>query len=301
MRKLVTFMLALTLMIGVANGATPVVFNGDSADPGADSSSDNNPDNALWDALGGGWDHINNSDEWDGTGPGVGKPGGVSALMDGATDYIRIQDTGDPRDHGFGEPSNRKIFLAHQIDFGLDGAQLEFRARLSTGAPLDDINPDGGGDTVAWPANGVGYPEPYSNGKNMIGIRDDSIDGRIGFGLAHVDQNPDVLQVTDGDGMQTIDVGDATVWHKFNVDIAAGGVNGYLVSVSVDDGVATVLDVGTDNGNTDYPGLNTIAMGYGSTGGFAAADIDYINAVPEPMTLTLLGLGGLGLIRRRRK
>ena len=31
-----------------------------------------------------------------------------------------------------------------------------------------------------------------------------------------------------------------------------------------------------------------------------AFDLDYYKAVPEPMTLTLLGLGGLALIRRRR-
>jgi len=45
-------------------------------------------------------------------------------------------------------------------------------------------------------------------------------------------------------------------------------------------------------------GVSAPKMANAGTGGFF--DYDKINIVPEPMTMTLLGLGGLGLIRRKR-
>ena len=50
------------------------------------------------------WNHDNGSDQWDGSAIGDefgddNRPGGVS-LLDG---YIRLQDTGDPRDYGYSE------------------------------------------------------------------------------------------------------------------------------------------------------------------------------------------------------
>jgi hypothetical protein len=293
MKKIVTFMLALTLMIGVANGQTPVFFDGDSADPGADTSSNGDSSQALWDALGGGWDHINGSDQWDGTGPGAGKPGGVGAYMDGPTDFIRIQDTGNPGQ----DPGNRKVYLAHQIDFGLDGAHLDFRVRLSTAAtgPLDDYW--GGGP---WATNGDGYDNSHDAGKGNICIREQAVDRIISFVLNEGptdDNTDDVLFV--GDNTNVFAVGDFTIFHDFDVDIADSGGGVYAVSVSMDAGLPTVFNVTAQGGN-DYD-LNYIAMGMGSTGNIGAMDVDYFGAVPEPMTLTLLGLGGLGLIRRRRR
>ena len=61
-----------------------------------------------------GWNHDNNSDKWDGSGvgPGLGKPGGVSIHDDGADNiFCRIQNPGDPRDYGFSDNSNRKIYF----------------------------------------------------------------------------------------------------------------------------------------------------------------------------------------------
>jgi hypothetical protein len=329
MRKILMFFLSLALMAGMAQAATPVVFNGDSANPGADTSSDNDENNALWDALGGGWDHINGSDEWDGTGIGVGNPGGVSALMDGTTDYIRIQDTGAPRDYGMGDPSNRKVWLAHQIDFGLDGARLEFRARVATGAPLDMQHPDGGGGVAPWPAGGKGMPV-QNNGKGHFGIAEAGIgggalDGSMGFSLALQEElsefagyeniTTDVLLLNEWnpanqDGTDTgatgtpsyVPVNDATAWHTFVIDIAKLVTvedHEYRLSISVDGAPAVTRDVTAATG-LEYSGLDILHMGSSATGGYSAYDIDYFKAIPEPMTLSLLGLGGLALLRRRR-
>ena len=127
------------------------------ANPGQDAAGAG----TAFDALDGTFSHNNGSDQWDGTGPGLGRPGGVS-IVGGA---LRIQDTGDPRDHGMGDPgSNRMIYLGH--DLVPDGAgttlldagvTLHFRARISMGSPLDDIHPDGGSPTTPYPAGGDGY------------------------------------------------------------------------------------------------------------------------------------------------
>ena len=57
-------------------------------------------------ALDGFWNHDNGSSEWDGTAPGDpigaqpggGRPGGVAIFTEGLDTFLRIQDTGDPRD-----------------------------------------------------------------------------------------------------------------------------------------------------------------------------------------------------------
>ena len=181
MRSILMLFLVFPLMVGMAQGG--VYYSGDSADPGTGPIDEGNESFATWDALGGDWDHVNGSDAWDGTGIGTGRPGGATALMEGTTDYLRIQDAGDPRDYGMGDPgSNRKVWFAHQIDFGLAGARLEFRARVATGAPLDDAHPDGGGGLAPWPTGGIGY-QVRDDGKGMFGIADAAV-GSLGFSLA---------------------------------------------------------------------------------------------------------------------
>ena len=88
----------LSLCVGVAVGgveyAEPVggwtyIYTGDAGDPGADFT-----------ALDGTWSHSNGSDEWDETEIGSGRPGGVSVITEADTTFVRLQETGDPRDHG---------------------------------------------------------------------------------------------------------------------------------------------------------------------------------------------------------
>jgi hypothetical protein len=149
-------------------------------------------------ALDGTWDRQNGSDEWDGGGLGGtlgdgNRPGGISALTAGTTDFIRLQDVGNPTQHGFPDPSsNRKIYPGHNIgtDPGIAspdtiGASvtLSFRARVATAATgiIDSQYPDTGGtsenSTVAagtsWPANGSGLLG-HDGGKGMFNIRESS-------------------------------------------------------------------------------------------------------------------------------
>ena len=296
MKKLVTIMLAITLMAGLANAATPYQYDGTPDTPGATNN---------WDSLDGTWDHNNGSDQWGGDRIGsvpLGPTGGVETMPNAGAitpanpAFLRIQD---PRPSG-GTGDNRKIYLAHEIDFGLDGAHLDFRVRLATAGTgaIDEFL-----DGSAWPDNGKGYTNFHDGGKGNIAIREAAVDTQIAFVLNEQDPaslTDDVLWV--GDNTNAIVVGDFTVFHDFDVDIAAGGVLGWLVSVSMDAGPATVFDIaGSGAQEDDYAALNYLAMAMGSTGETGAMDVDYFGAVPEPMTLSLLGLGGLGLIRRRRK
>ena len=151
----------------------------------------------AFDSLDGTWDHDNGMDQWDGSQVGMGRPGGVSALAETGTNFVRLQDTGDPRDYGMGDPgSNRKLMFGHSItsEIGaaantiLDaGVTLSFRARLSTSAPLDDVHPDGGGGITPWPAGGDGYVT-HDGGMGNFGIRQS--DGKsIAFALALTSDN----------------------------------------------------------------------------------------------------------------
>ncbi len=150
-------------------------------------------------SLDGSWDHDNGSDQWDGSGIGDGNPGGVSALTDGDTNFIRVQDAGDPRsvsDLNISDPgSNRKVYLTHNLfsDFEEgqepdnldvildDGITLYFRTRVATAAtgPIDDQHSDG--TVSAWPEEGLGYWQHIS-GKSVFAVKQTS-GANIAFGL----------------------------------------------------------------------------------------------------------------------
>jgi hypothetical protein len=296
MKKIVTIVIAIALMAGLANAATPYNYPGTPDTPGPTNN---------FDSLDGTWDHDNGSDQWGGDRIGsapLGPTGGVETMPNagaltpaGNPAFLRIQD---PRPSG-GTGDNRKIYFAHEIDFGLDGAHLDFRVRLATArtGAIDEFL-----DGTPWPDNGKGYSNFHDGGKGNIAIREAAVDRMISFVLNEQDPaslTDDVLWV--GDNTNAVLVGDFTVFHDFDVDIAAGGVNGWLVSVSMDGGTAQVFDIaGSTAEEDDYAAINYLTMAMGSTGETGAMDVDYFGAVPEPMTLSLLGLGGLALIRRRK-
>jgi hypothetical protein len=235
------------------------------------------------------WDHDNGSDQWDGTGPGEGNPGGAALLSEDGVNFLRIQDIGDPRDLGIAEPSNRKIYLTRLTDISLDGLSLEVRMRVATTPPLDDqISGD------PWPAEGIGY-HIRDGGKGMIGVSDGV--GIISFSLGqagepdYVDMTTDVLvmnslvgteptsDVDTGDAANAValnmmPIEDASQWNTFVIDIVAGGAGTHVVTVSANGGPAESFDVtlGSDM-EADGP---FIAIGSSGTGGITAFDVDYL-------------------------
>ncbi len=297
-----------------------------------DGNSDAPGSGSAFDALDGTWSHDNGSDEWDGTGIGTGSPGGAQSI-DG---YLRIQETGDPRDHGFSDPgSNRKLYFGHDITAEgaagnvLDaGVTLSFRARVATGDPLDQTHPDGGDPPSAWPAGGDGYVI-HDNGKGPFGIKQ-ADGGIVSFGLAlDVEDSTsfaggglvmnnlngaavsgDVDWQGDDAGTQNILALDPTAWHEFWITIAAGGSGTHVVDIYADGSLSpTTFEVTAGSGD-DFGGIGYIAMGAGSTPQHGAMDVDFMAwapgviqpQVPEPSTalLGVFALTGLAFARRRR-
>ncbi|HEY3391547.1 MAG TPA: hypothetical protein VGK58_02485 [Lacipirellulaceae bacterium] len=155
-----------------------------------------------FDALDGTWDRENGSDSWDGSALGGtfaagNAPGGISALTQGGTDFIRLQDTGNPTaaPTSIPDPSNRRAYLGHNIanDVGVtnpdtivsDGVTLTFRARVATAAtgiidPMFTAATGAENFGVAhgtpWPAEGNGWLG-HDGGKGNFGIRESSANG----------------------------------------------------------------------------------------------------------------------------
>jgi hypothetical protein len=177
-----------------------------------DPQSDDVIENATDASLDGTWTHTNGSDEWDGTEIGDGAPGGVSLITEGDTSFIRIQDTGDPRDYDYTDPSNRKIYLGHlitsdltggeELDLLFDGVTLTFRMRVPTSGLLDEINASGGAGPDPYPESGDGYLNNYG-GKGNVTISQSTPYEAISFNLHVLDSDmaDDMTTLLDVDGL----------------------------------------------------------------------------------------------------
>ena len=177
-----------------------------------------------------------------GTAPSGPRPGGVSYVVDGDVSYIRIQDAGDPRDHGWPEDGNenRKIAFFHNLsDDGLsdaagdtlldDGVTFTFRARLSTaaaGGPLNDAYR--GGTPTTWPVLGDGH-EIHNEGNGMFVIHQKlPIDGgdddglSVAFSLTSI-PDPDRTHPVAGLHMNNLDGTAISPAGDVDVDTGNGG------------------------------------------------------------------------------
>jgi hypothetical protein len=297
------------LLYAEPGGGWTYIYNGSSATAGADNSG--------YTSLDGTWNHDDGSDAWarDGIGgvlaSGSNPPGGVSSI-DG---YLRVQDSGDPRNNGFSETdaggnagsvgSNRKMYFGRDLTaLGTsgtllnDGVTLTFRIRVPTSGILDSNYPGPAGVTNAYPAGGDGY-FTHDGGKGNIGIRQGA-GGIISFSLfttndttalgpglimnhragAAVSGNVDVGDVNAAITATNVLALDPTQWHEFWVTIVADTSSGGTHRVSIyRDGSSTptVFHVTAGNGAEAQFGGTTsyLAIGTGSTGQSGAVDVDF--------------------------
>jgi len=244
-------------------------------------------DGSGFTSLDGTWSHDNGSDQWDGSAIGGdfgdgNRPGGVNAL-DG---FIRLQETGDPRDYGYSDSgSNRKLYFGKDItELGVsdtildDGVTLHFKIRVPTDGPLDQLHPDGGGGVTDYPASGDTY-KLHDGEKGHIGIYQGA-GGLISFTL------------TDGglmireDGSEILGL-DPTTWHEFWVTIEADNVGAgtHKVSVYVDGLSPEVFSI-NKGGGKDFNIISYLAIGLGATPDSGALDVaafDFAAGVKVPV------------------
>ncbi len=278
-------------------------------------------------SLDGTWSHDNSSDQWDGSDIGGefgddNRPGGAMTITENGIDYLRIQDTGDPRDYGFSDPgSNRKIYFGHNLaDHGAsetvldDGITLHFRARVPTDGPLDALHPDGQqqNGVQPYPDSGDGYVTS-NGGKGNFVIKQQS-GGAIAFSLTTVSDTPEGdpkrfvtgfaglsmnefagneisgdVNFGQGDGKNVIPL-DPTQWHEFWIVIQRDedNVGTHVASIYMDgDTTPQVFKMTAgDGGEGQYSGFSYLAMGSTATPQSAALDVDFcrvkLEAVPPP-------------------
>ncbi|MBL9136368.1 MAG: hypothetical protein JNK85_10895 [Verrucomicrobiales bacterium] len=285
---------------------------------GADDGQDLFGGGSDFDALDGTWSHNNGSDQWDGSAPGgtfeagSNAPGGAKIYQDGTVSFLRIQDTGDPRDFGFADPGNRKIYFGHDIsqhgaaDNALDqGVTISFRARIptpaKTTAPLDPLHRDGqnAAGPKPYPEAGDGYVTSDGGKGNFVikqqaggafafslAVADDQGGGdpngpKAGFtGLTMNEFSGNVISgnVNFGQGTGTNVLAlDPTEWHEFWIvlrkDPANIGTHEALIYV---DGSteARFFKITAGNGD-DYGGIGYLAMGSTATPQNSALDVDF--------------------------
>jgi hypothetical protein len=300
------------------SGGWGYAFLGDGAAYGATTSLD------------GTWSLAPNDNSWDGSAIGSGVPGGVSGLTDGSANYIRMQDTGDPRadSYGYTDPSNRKLGFMHDISgimSGTDplntGITLSFRARVPTTGPVDPIYAADGSGIVSYPAQGDGYvthdagkggfsihqadPSALNVGNIISFTLTTPYDANGAYGLMMPQLNgttpTSAVDFTSSGTPNFLPIADTTQWHEFWITIQAGGAGTQVVNIYMDGSTTpTTFDVTAGTGNPDGPSALTMDMDLGATPQSGALDVDFFavkdgiytpSAVPEPATLGLTILG----------
>lgn len=106
-----------------------------------------------------------------------------------------------------------------------------------------------------------------------------------------------------GGAVYNLEAGDLMAWQDGLAGMGFPGVTS-VVQIELKDTVAPVdeLPLGLVADLIDFhcDGLGDVTLGLMDLNTFEIYDTQVIHQVPEPITMTLLGLGGLALIRRRR-
>jgi hypothetical protein len=299
-------------------GGWAYAFQGDAAAAGSGGGTTT----GVFDSLDGTWNRGagSGSDSWDGSTIGSARPGGVSALVEGSTSFIRIQNTGNPANHGQGDPgSNRRIYLGRSITADgftnplLDqGVTLSFRARIATGPPLDPQYPStaANGENnstpagTAWPPGGNGWIG-HDGGKGLFGIRQASPSGIISFNLTlSSDQRNNLVPFgqtgltmnsrNGGSASAAVDpweyegtinvlpVEDLTAFHEFWITIIGDTSGGgtHRVEIFINGELTPNVFHVTAGNGNDYGSLSYLGMGLGATPQQGAVDIDFFAYKP---------------------
>jgi hypothetical protein len=297
---------ATTLRAGVAysdpDGGWSYLYTGDEV-AGEDAFA----------SLDGTWDHENGSDAWDGF-PIDGDnsaPGGVNSITEDEVTFARFDDTGDPRNDGFDDPSNRKIYLTHDIsdddpdgDLVQAGITLTFRARLATTGLFENTFVEegvGDGYYILDGGKGTFTVRSANAGQSTISfalstsVGDDLAENESGALLMnrYDELGGTEVDTTDGGGEhREVAVADPTAWNEFWITIQeAGELNQYEVNV-YSNGSTTpeTLTVTGGDGNDGAFG-SYLGMGVHSTGQHGTIDVDFFGY--KPGILVPSGGGGL--------
>ena len=254
------------------------------------------------------WTHDNGSDAWDESDFSSGAPGGAEILDAGIENFLRMQDTGDPRSHGFGDPSNRKFYfikdLTNVLSDGysplVDGITMNFRARVpvpGNDLPLDDHHSSDGSKTD-WTETGDGYAI-HDGGKGSFSIRDSLSGQLISFAISTESVGPggdysggEGLTMNRLNGINTstdVDSNDSSgeenllpieprVWNNFWITIEEDDSDTGTHKVDIYlNGSNTPTTYYVTSGNGSDASYTYIAMGLGATPQSGAVDIDFFN------------------------
>ena len=311
---------ALQVRAGVAYSDPPggwtYIYNGDQLIVADDASG--------FASLDGTWSHNNGSDQWDGstiggmfsTGSGFGVdngPGGANLITENGISYLRMQDTGDPRDYGYPDPSNRKVYFGHDVEAdggGPDvidtGITLTFRARIptpsNTTSPLDPLHRDGqqAAGVQPYPPEGDGYVTSDAGKGNFVVKQ--RTGGAVAFSLTQTNdttggnpngaranfagltmneftgnQNSDFVNFGQGSGTNVIPF-DPTQWHEFWIVLRKDPANigthqGFIYRDGSLTPIVFRITAGT-GGEDEYP-QSYIAFGGTATPQNWALDVDF--------------------------